>query len=130
MINRGSTPGDIPPALYRAATEILKDPIASIYNRVARTGRWPARWKVEHAFALKKIPVPLTKNDIRAISRSPFLCSQYEKFVVEWLLEVVGPQIDWGQYGGQPGSSIVHLIVELLTFVHYNLDLSWNMQEM
>ena len=34
----------------------------------------------------------------------------------------VEPQIDWGQYGGMPGCSIAHLMIELVTFVAYNLD--------
>ena len=42
---------------------------------------------------------------------------------MEWLLEIIGPQIDWAQYGGQKGRSIMHLIIELITFIQYNLDL-------
>ena len=78
---------------------------------------------MEHAFALKKIPAPLSLNDVRAISRSPFLSTQFEKFVVKWLLEIIEPQIDWAQYGAMKGCSISHLIVELLTFIQNRLDL-------
>ena len=48
---------------------------------------------------------------------------KFEKIVVEWLLVFIGPKLDWGQYGGVKGCSISHLMVELLTFIHYNLDL-------
>ena len=43
--------------------------------------------------------------------------------MVKWLMDIIGPLIDWGQYGGIKGCSITHLMVELLTFVHWNLDI-------
>ena len=42
---------------------------------------------------------------------------------MEWLLEIIGLQINWAQYRGQKGCSITHLIIELITFIQYNLDL-------
>ena len=42
---------------------------------------------------------------------------------MKWLIEIIEPQLDWAQYGGQKGYSTSHLIIELLTFIHYNLDL-------
>ena len=121
--NKGNTEGDVHPKLYLAALDTIQGPVAHLYQRVTHTGKWPARWKREHAFPLKKIPAPQSLNDIRAISRSSFLSAQYEKLVVEWLVEVVGHQINWAQYGGQKGCATTHLIIELLTFIHYNLDL-------
>ena len=66
---------------------------------------------------MKKIPNPESLDDTRSISRSPYLSTIFEKIVVKWLLEIVGPKLDWGQYGGIPGYSISHLLIELLTFV-------------
>ena len=43
--------------------------------------------------------------------------------MVKWLLDVVELHLDWAQYGSRKGCSVAHLIVELLTFIHYNLDL-------
>ena len=60
---------------------------------------------------------------MRAISKSPLLSSLFEKFVVKWLLGYVEHQIDWAQYGAMKGCSVAHLMVELSTFIHYNLDL-------
>ena len=45
------------------------------------------------------------------------------RLFLEWLLEIIGLQIDWAQYRGQKGCSIMHLIIELITFIQYNLDL-------
>ena len=46
-----------------------------------------------------------------------------EKFVIEWLLSYIGDKIDWRQYGGQKGSSIVHYLIEFINFILYNQDL-------
>ena len=53
----------------------LSPSITHLYSKVAETGVWPARWNVEHAFPLKKVPTPITIDDIRAISVSPMLPS-------------------------------------------------------
>ena len=121
--NKGNTEGDVHPKLYLAALDSIQGVVKHLFERVTQTGEWPTRWKREHSFPLKKIPHPQSLNDIRAISRSSFLSAQYEKLVVEWLVDVVGHQIDWAKYGTQKGCATTHLIIELLTFIHYNLNL-------
>ena len=117
------TDGDILPVLYKAGLSSLITPITALFNIVARTGTWPNRWKKENSFIRRKIPVPLSLDDVRSISKSPLLCTQFEKFVVRWLLNVVEPQLDWAQFGARKGSSVAHLMIELITFIHYNLDI-------
>ena len=33
-----------------------------------------------------------------------------EQFVIAWLMQYIGDQLDWGQYGGLKGSSISHYL--------------------
>ena len=40
-----------------------------------------------------------------------------EHFVVEWLLEIIGPKLDFRQYGGLKGNSITHYVIEFINFV-------------
>ena len=80
--SKGGVSGDISANLYKLSAGVLAHPVADLYNKVARSGIWPKRWKIEHSFSLKKVPNPQTINDIRAISRSPFLSAQFEKIVV------------------------------------------------
>ena len=61
---------------------------------------------------------------MRIISLTPFLSKVFEQFVVQWLLDFVGDQIDWGQYGGLKGSSIAHYLVDFVNFILYNQDLN------
>ena len=115
--------GDIPCALYVSCIESLKVPIASIYNNVATSGNWPLRWRTEEAFPLKKTTTPLEMSDLRTISKTPFLATNFEKIVLQWMLGFIGTKIDWAQFGGQSGCSVSHVLIELETFIEYNHDL-------
>ena len=42
--------------------------------------------------------------------------------MVEWLLEVIGPKIDFRQYGGLKGNSVTHYIIEFINFVLSSQD--------
>ena len=121
--NKNMTNGDVLPVLYKAGIKALVTPITSIYNQVSRTGTWPKRWTKENSYIKEKIPVPLSLEDVRVISKSPLLCTQFEKIVIKWLLNIVEPQIDLGQFGAKKWASVTHLMIELMTFIHYNLDL-------
>ena len=45
-------------------------------------------------------------------------------YVMEWLLKYVGDKMDWGQYGGEKGSSISHYLIEFVNFILYNQDMN------
>ena len=45
-----------------------------------------------------------------------------EKFVVMWLLEIIGDKLDIRQYGGMRGNSVQHYLIELMNFILYNQD--------
>ena len=47
----------------------------------------------------------------------------FEAFVTSWLMNFIKNKIDPGQYGGLPGNSITHYLVEVINFILYNLDL-------
>ena len=47
-----------------------------------------------------------------------------EVYVVQWLMKYVENKQDWGQYGGEKGSSISHYLVEFVNFILYNQDMN------
>ena len=71
---------------------------------VFRTGKWPSSWKIEHRIPLQKKSKPKDEDDLRIISLTAFYSKVLEKIIMEWLLEYMGPHIDWGHYGGQQGT--------------------------
>ena len=66
---------------------------------------------------------PKTEDELRVISLTEFNSKVFEKFVMEWLLEFVGPHIDESQYCGQKGESVAHYLIDFINFVMYNQDL-------
>ena len=66
---------------------------------------------------MPNIAVSQTEDDLRPISLTPFFSKVTEHFVVEWLLDFIGPKIDFRQYGGLKGNSITHYIIEFINFV-------------
>ena len=69
-----------------------------------------------------KNPTPLTEDDLRIISLTPFFSKVMERFVVKWLMSYIGDQMDPRQFGGLKGNSISHYLIELINFILYNLD--------
>ena len=47
----------------------------------------------------------------------------FEQYVIGWLMIIVGDQLDWGQYGGEKGSSISHYLIDFVNYILFNQDL-------
>ena len=115
-------PGDLPTKLVKTFADILAGPVTDIYNHISLTSEYPRQWKVEHQVPIPKVFPPSSEDDLRNISKTPFLSKVYESFIADWLLEIVGPFLDPGQCG-MKGSSITHYLIQLLHFVFSTLDL-------
>ena len=121
---RSSVPGDLPRRLVREFAPELAAPAAKIFKNILKTGEWPKTWRTEYGVPLQKQDNPANEDQLRIISLTSFFSKQFEKFVITWLLEYVGDQLDWGQYGGVRGSSISHYLVDFVNFILYNHDLA------
>ena len=115
--------GDLPAKLIKEFSSELAPPLSQLYRAIAQTGKWPSRWKAEQGLPLKKISNPLSEDDLRIISLTPFFSKTFEQLVLDWLLKYVSGQLDNFQYGGRKGTSINHYLIDLITFILYNQDL-------
>ena len=121
---KSSVPGDIPRKLVQEFGPELATPAGIIFRNIATTGHWPQPWRVEYGVPLKKVANPDTEDQLRIISLTSYLSKVMEMYVVQWLMEYVGDKLDWGQYGGEKGSSISHYLVEFVNFILYNQDMN------
>ena len=121
---KGGVPGDIPSKLAKEFGPELARPAAQIFRTITKTGQWPKRWKVEEGLPLKKVPEPKSEEELRIISLTPFLSKIYEKFVVEWLLLYISDKLDMHQYGGRKGSSINHYLIDFISYILHNQELT------
>ena len=55
--------GDPLPHLIRTYPASFACPVAEIYNRINKTGRWPSRWKTEHLTIIPKNPNPVDLSE-------------------------------------------------------------------
>ena len=120
---RSSVPGDLPRRVVQEFAPELAAPASKIFRNITQTGHWPESWKVEYGTPLQKTTDPISEDDLRIISLTPYLSKVYEQFVMGWLLEYVSNKLDWGQYGGKKGSSISHYLIDFVNFILYNQDL-------
>ena len=124
---KSGVPGDLPRRLVSEFAPELSKPMCNIFHNIAQsakqgTAKWPTSWKREFGTPLQKVPDPVTEDDLRIISLTPFFSKVIEKFVVEWLMFYVGSKLDPKQFGGLKGNSISHYMIELINFILYNQD--------
>ena len=120
---QSSVPGDLPRRLVQEFGLELAAPAGKIFRAITQTGHWPKSWRVEYGTPLQKVTNPISEDDLRIISLTPYLSKVYEQFVMEWLLKFVSNKLDWGQYGGKKGSSISHYLIDFVNFILFNQDL-------
>ena len=120
---RSSVQGDLPRRIVQEFGPELATPAGKIFRNIVQTGHWPKQWRLEYGTPLQKQKNPVSEDHLRIISLTNYLSKQMEQFVIGWLLEYVGSQLDWGQYGGMKGSGISHYLIDFVNFILYNQDL-------
>ena len=100
----------------------LSTPVTTIYNSILRTFEYPRQWVREYQIPLLKCYPPSSEDDLRNIAKTAFFSKNFESFLSDWLMPIVGPYLDPCQYGLK-GASINHYMFKLLKFIHEYLDL-------
>ena len=121
---RSSVPGDLPLRIVKEFGPELATPAGIIFRNILKTGHWPRPWRTEYGTPLQKESNPVTEDQLRIISLTSYFSKVFEQYVMIWLLEFVGKQMDRGQYGGEKGSSITHYLIDMVNFILYNQDLA------
>ena len=119
---QSGVPGDLPSKILKEFSVELASPLQRLINKTIKTAKWPTHFKREYITPIGKVPEPQSEDDLRPIALTPFFSKVMEHFVVAWLLEIIGPKIDFRQYGGTKGNSISHYLIELINFILYNQD--------
>ena len=113
--------GDLPGKLVKLFPSELAVPATVIFNRISQSQTYPDQWKVEHQIPIPKSKVTDSEEDLRNLSKTPFLSKVYEACLADWLLPIIKPFLDPGQCG-MKGLSITHYLIKLLNFTHSILD--------
>ena len=129
LINWSGIPGNMHHHFVTEFAPEIATLVCTVYNSIIRTAKqgialWPKHWKIEYGTPIKKVEVPLSEDDLRVISLTPFLSKVFERFVVNWLRKYIGHKIDPKQFGDGKGNSTSHYLVELTDFILHNQDMN------
>ena len=117
-----SVPGDLPVKILNEFLPELTAPVAAIYREAIATHTWPDPFKKEYHLPINKVPIPQTEDDLRNLGLTPFFSKRLEWFLIQWIWPYISPHIDLDQLGGLPGCSVNHYLVQMMDFIHKNLD--------
>ena len=111
---KATGPDNIPPWMVNNYAHLLAAPVTAIFNSSLREGKLPDLWKTATVVPVpKKHPPGSLENDIRPISLTPILAKAFEGIVLNWVDDVITPQIDERQFGGLAGTGTTDALVEM-----------------
>ena len=94
---------------------LLAAPVTAIFNSSLREGKLPVLWKTATIVPVpKKHPPSSMESYIRPISLTPILAKGFEAIVLNWVDDVVSPQIEERQFGGLSGTGTTDALVEMI----------------
>jgi hypothetical protein len=106
---------------------LLAPPVTSIFNASLQQASVPAVWKKADVIPVpkNKVPSDITK-DLRPISLTATLSKTCERFVADWLMDLIGEKIDKRQFGSLKNSSTTHALLSLLHHLLNETDVPEN----
>ena len=119
---RSTLPLDLPNKLRREFSVELAEPLTIIINESLKQQVFPTLWKFEWVTPVPKVTHPKVIKDLRKISSTSDFSKVFESFLKDWIMEDISSKIDIGQFGGQKGIGIEHLVVCLIDRILQLLD--------
>ena len=96
-------------------TPVRCAPVTAIFNCSFREGKLPDLWKTATVVQVpKKHPPGSLERGIRPISLTPILAKVFEVIVLNWVVDVITPQIGERQFGGLSGTCMTDALVEMV----------------
>ena len=92
----------------------LTEPITLMFNTSISSGQVPALWKDSTIIPIPKVKQVQLESDIRPIALTSILSKVLEDFIVSWMIEDIGEQIDSRQFGTLKGTSTTYCLLELV----------------
>lgn len=112
--------GDIFPKLVNRCSKYIAWPLSAIFNRILDTYVWPISWKREYVTIIPKKTLPEDFADLRNISCTLHVSKIFERYVLKCVEEEI--KLKDNQYGGVPGCSTTHMIIDILQEICENAE--------
>ena len=112
---KATGPDIFPPWMVEKYAHLLAALVTAIFNSSLREGKLPDLCKNATVVPVpKKHPPGSLQGDIRPISLTPILARVFEAIVLNWVDDVIAPQIDERQFGGLSGTCTTYALVEMV----------------
>ena len=79
-------------------------------------------WKFEWITPVPKLKNPITIKDLRKISCTSDFSKLFERFLRNWILEDIEPNLFHAQYGNQKGIGTDYMLISLVDKILSHLD--------
>ncbi|MEL7307471.1 MAG: reverse transcriptase family protein, partial [Pseudomonadota bacterium] len=113
---------DVPSKLYKAAAEILSQPLTYLFSNSIETSSVPDLWKTAALTPLPKTTSPSTADDMRPISLLSIPAKILEKVILDFARPLFLEKYGEDQYGFRHGSSTSCALIRLHDHITSCLD--------
>ncbi|KAI8517689.1 hypothetical protein Bbelb_037060 [Branchiostoma belcheri] len=120
-VGKAAGPDNVTGRLTKEFACELSTPLTWILNASLAEGRVPWEWREATVIPLAKTKPP-SVNELRPVSLTSLLAKVCESFVAEHILKDITPNIDAKQFGGLPGRSTTHCLVDIMHLLYKNSD--------
>ena len=105
---------NIPSRILKEFAYELTEPITLIFNTSLSSGEVPALWKDSMIIPIPEGKQVQLESDARRIALTPVLSKVLEDFIVSWMIEDIGKQIDSRQFGSLKDTSTTYCLLDLV----------------
>ena len=107
-------PDNIPSRILKEFAYDPTEPITLIFNTSLSSGKVPALWKDSTIIPIPKEKQVQLESNARPVALTPVLSKVLEDFIVSWMIENIGEQIDSRQFGSLKGTSTTYCPLDLV----------------
>ena len=107
-------PDNIPSRILKEFAYELTEPITLIFNTRRSSKKVLALWKNSTIIAIPKEKQVQLESDALPIALTLVLSKVLEDFIVSWMVEDIGEQIDSRQFGSLKGTSTTYCLQDLI----------------
>ena len=122
LLNKSKGPDQLPPVLFREASEQLSMSLYQIFKKALQTSVFPSTWKEAIVSPVYKKGSKLNVENYRPVSLLCVPSKIFERIIFKRLFLHIAPILHDAQYGFRPGRSTVLQLLAMFSEIHRGLE--------
>lgn len=116
-----NSPDEIPLIFYKRTIEIMKYPLAILFNQVSKSMHYPKQWKSSFIYPVFKSGDNAAIENYRPISVLPAISKIFDKLIFKYISERTTHLLAKQQHGFTKGKSTLSNLLEFTDFIKMNM---------